>query len=175
MITPAPTPVLDEQAAICRRLFEAHFDELCRFAARYVGDIDLARDLVQDAYFRVWRGRSMRPLVPTMRTYLFTIVRNAAVDDLRHRRIVRRAHAACEPLPWVDLETEVLAAETAEQIGRAIDGLPARQREVLRLRWRDGLSYQEVAAQLGVSEKTVGNHVSRAMGHLRTALGAYVA
>jgi RNA polymerase sigma factor (sigma-70 family) len=58
----------------------------------------------------------------------------------------------------------------AATIQRAMDSLPPRQREVLRMRWQQHLSYEEIAKALNISPKTVAIHLSRGLQHLREAL-----
>ncbi len=166
---------LERDGQALRDLFEAHFEELCRFAYRYVGSAEEARDVVQEVFLRVWQQRSRLKLHQALRTYLYTLVRNLALDRLRHRRVERR-HAGPrlidEGPAWTqDPEQELISDEVSAAIRRAVDALPPRQREVIVLRWRDGASYERIALSLGISEKTVSNHLTRAMEHLRHTLG----
>lgn len=158
-----------------RALFEAHYEELCRFAYRYVGVAEEARDIVQDAFLRLWRKRATLELHHGLRTYLYTLVRNLSLDRLRHRRVERRYAAprlVDEGPAWnADPEQELISDEVSAAISRAIEALPPRQREIIVLRWRDGASYERIALMLGISQKTVGNHITRAMDHLRYSLG----
>lgn len=158
-----------------RRLFEAHYEELCRFAYRYVGAAEESRDIVQEVFLRLWQRRTRLELQQGLRTYLYTLVRNLSLDRLRHRRVERRytAPRLIEEGPaWVpDPEQDLISDEVSAAIRRAVEALPPRQREIIGLRWREGASYERIAAQLGISEKTVGNHITRAMEHLRRSLG----
>lgn len=158
-----------------RGLFEAHYEELCRFAYRYVGVAEEARDIVQDVFLRLWQKRATLELHRGLRTYLYTLVRNLSLDRLRHRRVERRYSAprvVDEGPAWSpDPEQEYLSDEVTAAISRAIEALPPRQREIIVLRWRDGASYERISHLLGISQKTVGNHITRAMDHLRYSLG----
>jgi RNA polymerase sigma-70 factor (family 1) len=162
-----------------RTLFELHFEELYRFGYRYVQSAEAAKDLVHEAFLRLWRQRSQVQLDgPAARSYLYTIVRYQALDQLRHRRVEerwRREYVA--PLVTdqgtalaTDPDQEFTAQETGAAIQQAVDALPRRQRQVLLLRWQQQASYDEIAETLGISPKTVAIHIGKAMQRLRELL-----
>lgn len=171
-------PTDPDDAAIFKRLFEAYFDRLFRYAYRYLESADEAQDLVHDIFLTVWRQRRSIGLQRDLRTYLYVTTRNRALDRLRRRKVEARYHRrraaaeAAEPEAELapDPAAELESRERAAAIQQAIDALPARQREVLRLRWEAHLSYNEVAEALGISPKTVAVHLTRALAQLRQAL-----
>ena len=162
-----------------RNLFELHFQELYRFAYRYVQSAETAKDLVHEAFLRLWRQRSQVQLDgPAARSYLYTIVRYQALDQLRHRRVEERwQREYVTPLVTdrgaalaTDPDQEFTAQETAAAIQQAVDALPPRQRQVLLLRWQQQASYDEIAETLGISSKTVAVHIGKAIQRLREIL-----
>jgi RNA polymerase sigma-70 factor, ECF subfamily len=168
------------EAMAFRRLFELHFEELYRFAYRYVRSAETAKDLVQEGFLRLWRQRTQVDLGGrTARSYLYTVVRYQGLDYLRHRRVQeqwQREYTAPQvtdhgPAPAPDPTEEITARETAAAIQQAVDALPPRQRQVLLLRWQQQASYDEIAESLGISPKTVAVHVGRALQRLREILG----
>ena len=171
---------VDERAAAAfRRLFELHFAELYRFAYRYVQSAESAKDLVHEGFLRLWRQRAEVDLDgATARSYLYTVVRYQALDHLRRRRVEERWRleyaapvmteqgAALAPGPDEELATR----ETAAAIRHAVDALSHRQRQVIHMRWHQQASYEEIAETLGISPKTVGVHIGRAIQRLRELL-----
>lgn len=161
-----------------QRLFDTHFDELARHAYRYVQSIDEAKDLVHDAFVRLWSRRDEVDFETSVRAYLFATVRNLAVDHLRRRRREERwrersrhiAGSAGGVAP-TDPARDLLNLEIEAAIRDAVATLPPRQREVLLLRWERQASYDDVARELGISPKTVSIHIGRALASLRAALG----
>jgi RNA polymerase sigma-70 factor (family 1) len=162
------------------RLFGLHFQELYRYAYRYVRSEETAYDLVNEAFLRIWSHRSRVAIGgPTARSYLYTTVRYQALDHLRRRRIEdrwRTEYAA--PLVAnqgavlvADPDQELTARETAAELQQAVDALPRRQRQVVLLRWQQQASYDQIAEALGISPKTVAIHVGRAIQRLREILG----
>jgi RNA polymerase sigma-19 factor, ECF subfamily len=167
------------EAMAFRRLFELHFEELYRFAYRYVRSVETAKDLVQEAFLRLWRQRGQVDLGGrTARSYLYTVVRYQGLDHLRRRRVEERwQRDYVTPLVTdqgaalaLDPDQEFTARETAAVIQQALDALPPRQRQVLLLRWQQQASYDEIAETLGISPKTVAIHVGRAIQRLREIL-----
>jgi RNA polymerase sigma-70 factor (ECF subfamily) len=177
----APDDGPDSPAAIAfGQLFELHFEELYRFAYRYVRSAETAKDLVGEAFLRLWRHRSQVELGGrTARSYLYTIVRYQALDHLRRRRVEERWRTEyAAPLVAdqgavlaTDPDQELTARESAAEIQQAVEALPPRQRQVLLLRWQQQASYDQIAQTLGISPKTVAIHVGRAIQRLREILG----
>lgn len=167
-------------AEALKRLFELHAAELYRFAYRYVRSAEVAKDLVHEAFLRLWCQRARVDLAgPTARSYLHTVVRYQALDHLRRRRIEERwrqeyaAPAMVEQGPLLGgggPEQDLAAKEIAQAIGRAVRALPRRQQQVLLLRWQHQASYDEIAVTLGISPKTVGVHFTRGIQRLRELL-----
>lgn len=161
----------------CSQLFEAHFEELTRYAYRYVHSIDEAKDVVHDAFSRLWQQREQVDFRTSARAYLFTTVRHLAIDRVRRHRVrdgwrirsQQRASAAPMVAPD-DPEQDFANQELAMAVADAVAVLPPRQRQVLLLRWHQQASYEEIAKTLGISPHTVGIHVTRALATLRRTL-----
>ena len=157
-------------------LFHAYHASLCSFAYRYLGARDLAEEMVQEVFLFVWERRESWDVRSSVRSYLFTAVRNAALSYLRHERVVARRDARVLILqdtvaPGADLE--VVQAETVAAIQEAVARLPDRCRLVFTLHREQGLTYAEVAEVLGISPRTVEVQIGRALKSLRRCLAAH--
>ena len=127
-------------------------------------DID---DIVQESYARLIRARQSGGIA-NPKSYLFTTALHAAIDLFRRNRMI-----SCEAIGELDrltvLEERPNASEAAsrneefEILREAMQALPTRCRQVFTLRKLYGLSHREIAAQLGISAKTVEEQVNRAM------------
>jgi RNA polymerase sigma-70 factor, ECF subfamily len=151
------------------------WEPLAAYAYRIVEDRDAAMDIAQEACVRLWeRGGHDAP--SKLRSYLFRITRNLALDQLRTRRTRHRllwSHRSAQALGSARPERPDEAldhARLAGQVQRAIQGLPERRREVFTLAYLRGLSYAEVGEVLGISPKTVQNQMSAALAQLRRTL-----
>ncbi len=127
-----------------------------------VRDID---DIVQESYLRVWKARAGEP-VRSAKAFLFTVARHLALNlTARERGSPVFAVGDLAALPVIDHGADVVEAaqrhETLALLVEALASLPPRCREVTVLRKLRGLSQKEVAAALGIAEKTVDEQVAR--------------
>jgi RNA polymerase sigma factor (sigma-70 family) len=155
-----------------RRLFDDQFPRLFRYLDRLVGDPDLAADLAQEAFVRLYQ-RGTPP--DDVRAWLVSVASNLLRDD--KRRAARRgrlldARAADAPLGTAP-EPPDAAMVTDERRGavhRALERLPLRDRQILLLR-HEGYSYREIAQAVGVAESGVGTLLARATAAFRRSFG----
>jgi RNA polymerase sigma-70 factor (ECF subfamily) len=169
-----------EDAAFAR-LVESHQDRLLRLCERMLGDVEEARDGVQEVFLKVYRkAGEVRPQGQVY-TWLYRVAVNHCLNKLRRRKLVRflrwesRADDAetaasfdppdAAPGPEAALEARRRWAATR----RAIAALPDNQRTVLVLARFEGLSYKQIAEVLEISEGAVESRLFRAMRRLETA------
>jgi RNA polymerase sigma-70 factor, ECF subfamily len=148
------------------------WEPLAAYAYRLVEDRDAATDIAQEACVRLWERRG-RDTPQLLRSYLFRIVRNLALDHIKTRRTRRRLLQSHDPgrLRRPSRPDEVLETDRiCGQVHAAIQQLPDRRREVFVLAYLRGLSYAEIGHVLGISPKTVQNQMSAALAQLRTRL-----
>jgi RNA polymerase sigma-70 factor (ECF subfamily) len=152
-------------------LVEPHDRGLRTLAYRLVGDRDLMDDVLQEAYLKAFRNlaslRDEEALVP----WLYRIVYNAAMDQLRRRYRLRQVPAdelADRPDPAPDPAD---VAVDRRDLAAALQALPPDMRAAVLLVDAEGLSYEEAAVVIGVAPGTVGSRLSRARAVLRRALG----
>lgn len=106
----------------------------------------------------------------SVHAWILTMARNAVIDHVRARRILVPIEAA-EHMPGAgDLLGELLAREQLGQLHAQLEALPPDLRELLALRYGDGLRHAEIAAMLGLREDAVKQRVSRALRDLRARL-----
>jgi RNA polymerase sigma-70 factor, ECF subfamily len=160
-------------------LFRAHYEGLCRFAHRYLQDASQAEDLVQELFADLWTDHAHLELRGSVRAYLYTAVRNRSLN-LRKHRLVERDWVRNEAIPDVrelhkppqHADESLDVAERDAHVHAAIEALPERCRIVMQLRWREQLSYAEIAGVMGISIKGVEIQLSRGLQALRQRLGA---
>jgi RNA polymerase sigma-70 factor (ECF subfamily) len=150
-------------------LYRAYWERLYAFAFRYMRSKEDAEEVVQEVFFRIWRGRANWVPAGAVRNYLYLAVRNSARDRLeraavaRRWRIGQRAQHATDTAIQSDLEARDLVAA----VGRALSELPDKRSAVCKLRLIDELSYAQIAERLGISEKTVETQLARGLKFLR--------
>ena len=159
-----------------RELMDRYWAPLVAFAQRTTGGVADPEDLAQNAFVRLWAKREGLRETGSLRSLLYTIVRNLALDELRSRARQDKARSAVPQghTPRTPYE-DVQGAELHRLAAAAVARLPERRREVFRLVREEGLTYREIAGVLDLSEQTVANHMSLALADLRTALKPFLA
>lgn len=163
----------DEAGAFVETLFAKHHAEIYAYLVRMVRDADLAADLTQDAFVKAYRAYASLQKDENARAWLYQIAHRVALDEIRHRRIVRM-------VPWTGESRG--AAPSAEHLAmdlrlsgpleRALARIPERQREALLLAEVHDMTGLELAATLGVSHVAARAILTRARESLRRALAA---
>lgn len=160
----------DDAQECARSLYRSYGPELYGFAAKRLGDAQLAEEIVQDVFIRAWRSAEQyTPRRGSVRTWLYAIARNSVVDAERHRgrRPPPPRHEASEtPDPLEPIELSLLRY----QIQLALSRLTTEHRQVLVLAHFRGLTVAEIAALTGLPEGTVKSRLHYAVRNLRLAL-----
>lgn len=161
----ARQPILEFDA-----LYRTACADVYAYVRSLVGDAATADDVTAQAFERAYRKRrTYDARRGTPRQWLFTIARNASLDELR-----RRKRAAT---PMADAGVRVAdpsagateADDRSDVVRTAIASLPARERDLVALKFYAGLSNAEIGATLGISETNAGTRVHRALSSLREA------
>lgn len=142
--------------------FRMYYRPLCLYALHYLGHTDGVEDIVQESFTALWQQEMP---VNHVKGWLYAAVRNRCIDALR-----RSGRTETLPCDWDGPISDDEAAGRSEREARlwaAVDALPEMRRRCLLMAKRDGLSYKEIAQELGLSENTVRNHISRALETLR--------
>jgi RNA polymerase sigma-70 factor (ECF subfamily) len=153
-------------------LFDEHIPRLRRYARALTSDRNHADDLVQDCLARAWEKLSLWQRGTDLRAWLFTILHNLYVNDLRRRK------NRPELLTLDDEALDAPRRATQEDglglrdLQAALNRLPTDQREVLLLVGLEEMSYEEVAKTLGVPIGTVMSRLSRARERLHVQLNS---
>ncbi len=166
MATARP-PILEFDA-----LYRTACSDVYAYVRSLVGDSATADDVTAQAFERAYRKRrSFDARRGTPRQWLFTIARNASLDELRRRK--RSATLVADAGDHATASATAQAAsdadERADVVRAAIASLPARERDLIALKFYAGLSNAEIGATLGISETNAGTRVHRALSSLREA------
>ncbi len=154
-----------------KTLFDLYYKPLCSFANKYVLDLAVAEDIVQELFVRFWEQRKELQLKSSVKSYFFQSVRNECLNYLKHQGVEERykAHfknAATEDFFYDKLEEE----EINQLIYQAIHALPARCKQIFELSRFEGKSFEEIALALSISKNTVKNQLVSALKCIRQVL-----
>jgi RNA polymerase sigma-70 factor, ECF subfamily len=154
-------------------LFARHHDEIYRYLARMVHDPELAADLTQDTFVKAFRAQRALQDRTKARAWLYQIAHRVALDELRHRRVVRFVPWTGES-PGAEPSAEHVFMQTcgSGELQRALDRIPERQRTALLLNELHDLTGLELAGALGISHLAARALLARGRRNLRQALEA---
>jgi len=141
-------------------LYQRYASDVRRFALYLCGDAVMADEITSDTFVRAWMARD-RIRQPTVKSYLFTIARNAHTDLLRRGAKHTELH---ENMPDTRVSTQTQMEQSAEvsAVLAALQELPEVDRTVLLMRALDEMPYEEIAATLGIPVVTAKVKVHRA-------------
>ena len=169
--TAGQRPLADRQtfSAVFRR-FHA---PLLRYALRITSDAATAADVLQDVFLKLWEDRQTLSVQVSLQALLYTMVRNRALNRLRRTQRLAQDVAVEDVMnrdeePRSDATLE--ASDLQRHLYRWIDDLPPRRAEAFTLSRYHGLKHREIAALMGVSERTVDTHILLALRELRRRL-----
>ncbi len=153
-------------------IFKQYYSPLCSYAYTLLGNRDEAADTVQRIMTLLWE-KCHDLDVQAGKSYLYTSVRNASLNAIKHRK-VRARHLG--ELDIENFQTEQQASEQPLQarINSALEKLPTQCRAVFELSRFEELRYAKIAEKLGISVKTVENQISKALKIMRIELKDYL-
>jgi RNA polymerase sigma-70 factor (ECF subfamily) len=156
-------------------IVDEYNDRLIRFAYGFVKSADPAHDLVQDVFLRVWERRATIRSEESLRGYLFTSVRRAALNFLKHQTVeLRYASNALHEVSsssTLTIDDQLELDAIAHAVRTALGKLSERRRTALHLRYEEQLPFTVIAEVMGLSEDATQHLVRRALKELREQLG----
>ena len=156
-------------------VFSYYYTGLCAYARRWVNDHDVAEDLVQDFFIRLWTNSSTIEITTSLKSYFFTSVKNRAINYLKHVKIKEKFESQTinrsieNYSSWEFTEPELTAL-----IEKGMQKLPPRCREIFMLSRLEGKDNAKIAEMLGLSKRTVELQISNALKILRSELKGYL-
>jgi len=155
-------------------LFNKYRDRLYRFAFSLLKNSEDSKEIVQEAFFRIWKKRKEIDTTKSFKSFLFSVSYNLIVDQLRLRlkdQEYRKFLEAYFKSQKFELTNNDDYDKIVAQIRHAVDELPPRRKQIYMLSRQVGLSHKEIAGRMGITVKTVENQITLALKHLKKSLG----
>lgn len=165
-----------------REIFNEYYQPLWHLSQYYIEDKDEAKEVVQEAFLKLWEIRKGLHPDSNIRNFLFTLVKNNCLNILKRRQILLKHH---ENIRWREMhyQYESLSRQTdnylefdelKDKIDIAIRNLPEHCRVVFEMSRFEDLKNREIAEVLGITQKTVEAHLTKALKILRSELKDYL-
>ncbi|ANH83566.1 hypothetical protein A8C56_23640 [Niabella ginsenosidivorans] len=157
-----------------RELFEKFFSGMLSYAVSLLKDQQLAEEVVEDVFVKLWENRKTARNIRKISFYLYRAVRYASIDAIKtHKRIKSLSFEELGEVftfSYIPQVNSLINKENCDKISEAVNQLPAKCRLIFRLIKEEGMKYKEVAQLLGLSEKTIENQMNIAVKKLIEAL-----
>ena len=147
-------------------LMKLYRERLIFFAMRFLKSREYAEDIFQDAFTVIWQGRRFINPDASFSSYLYTIVRNRILNQLRdlENQTKLKEQILEQAVDYSnDTNNSILANDLRGLIARAMQQLTARQREIFEMSREQDMSHREIAEALGISVYTVQEHISTSL------------
>ena len=155
-----------------KELFDHYFNALATFGYKYVPDLPVVEDMVQEVFISCWEKRGDFTHINALKSFLYTSVRNKCLNHLKHQAVQKKHENALIN----ELESDhrfanhVIEEETFNLLHAEIKDLPKSAQEIMILAL-NGLKNQEIADELGVSVNTVKTQKKIAYSKIKDRLG----
>jgi RNA polymerase sigma factor (sigma-70 family) len=155
-------------------LFRRYHKHLYRYAVKFCRDKEMAEDQIQNLFLKIWVRKENLGNVVAVKTYLWTALRRELITDmnredknLNQKNLADRSSARFS----LSIEEFIIKSEDADfrrrQLARAIDSLTSKQREILYLRFYEGMSYQEIEDIMDINYQVARNYLYKSLQNLR--------
>ncbi|MBP1839885.1 RNA polymerase sigma factor [Formosa algae] len=155
-----------------KHLYKLYYSELCHYISTISGSMDVSKDIVQQAYIKVWNKRESLSIDYSLKKYMFRIAYNLFIDLTREHT---QKNLLIEQLKY-EVVNEMVESPVVDfdkmlqLLITEVDKLPEQCKKVFLLGKKDGLKYREISEELNISIKTVERHMTKALKRLRENL-----
>ena len=156
-------------------LFMSYYSALVVFAGKYVNDIDIAREIVQDFFVKLYEKRMSITIDTSIKSYMYRSVYNCCINYLNQRSLHQKyiKNIELSERTEEDPEKEIIAVDLQQKIFEIVEQLPGKCRRIFKMNRYEGLKNEEIAKILNLSKRTVETQISKALKILRTKLSNY--
>lgn len=161
---------------VFEQLFREHFERLYKYAYTIVKNETIAEEIVQQVFSRLWEIKDSVQWGGQIAAYLYKATYTNALNILKHDKVKHdyRMHILAQHSEMANTADPAELKELEEKIVMALNALPNQCRTVFHMSRFEGLKYKDIAARLGISVKTVENHMCKALEFLRKKLADYL-
>jgi RNA polymerase sigma-70 factor (ECF subfamily) len=165
-------------------VYKKFFGPLYVYAKEYVVEGNIAREIVQDTFLKLWEKRTSLDDNTSLQSYLYRLTRNNCLNYLKRVKVEERFQQFSR-LNKLELELnssalnhssaeKIISEELEEKINETIESLPPKCRQIFKMSRNDEMKYKDIAKELNLSVKTVENQILKALKILRKHLSDFI-
>lgn len=153
-----------------KSLFMIYFPKVKYFIAHLIKSHAIAEELAQDVFMRIWEHREQVETIESFNSYVYRMARNAALNYLRHKYLEDSYLEEYEEETVINIEGDLYARELELLEKLTVGQMPKKRRAIYEMSRKQGLTNDEIATRMGISKKTVENHLNLALKEIRKTL-----
>lgn len=159
-----------EELSWFRSIFDQYYESIRSFAYYKTGDVDLADDIVQEVFLKIWTNRK-DVKDDTVKSLLYTIASNIIKNHYKHQKVVFNFQKNDQPNEISDeTDSNIRQEELNRKLQDALAEIPEKSREVFLMNRIEGLTYADIADRLGLSVKAIEKRMSEALSIIRSRI-----
>ncbi len=168
--------IKNDDLAEFEKLFKSFYSPLCHYAYKFLKDMDVAEEIVQEFFYNYWKNRQTMDIQISIKSYMYRAIRNNSLKYIEHLKVVRKYEQnyieTNSDNPGI-VTNELEIKELNDIIEATLNELPERCSQIFKLSRFEGLKYNEIAEKLSISIKTVEANMGRALQLFRKNLKQY--
>ena len=153
---------------IFEQIFKDYYRDMNSFAYSLVMNKDVAEDIVQDVFTKLWKIKEDIDLNFKIEAFLFSTTKNLSLDYLKHLKVIdKNKDKLTEALIFSNTYKYETNNELLQKVRNCLAELSKQQQTILEMKIVKGLKYKEIANELNIKESTVHTHIKRAYKEIR--------
>lgn len=153
-----------------RCLFMNYFPKVKYFINHLTKSEIIAEELAQDVFMRIWESREQLGCVESFNSYVYRMAKNMALNYLRRKYVEESYLEEYEGETELTIEGELYAREIKLLEQLTVSRMPRKRKAIYEMSRKEGLTNDEIASRMGISKKTVENHLNLALKEIRKTL-----
>ena len=169
--------LVNENEAVFEQLFKKHFRELHAYSFSLLKDWDVAEEIVQSLFLKLWEKNEWSHIQTSIKSYLYKSVYHDSLNYIRRQKVqlkYQTSTAYAMKNDTDDAAGKLKMGELEQHLNRALGKLPEKCRAIFQLSRFQELKYQEIATHLDISIKTVETHMGKALRILRKEMKEFL-
>lgn len=156
-----------------KSLFMKYFPKVKYFIAHLIKSDAIAEELAQDVFMKIWEHRERLESLQSFNSYVYRMAKNISLNYLEHKYIEELYLEKYQAEPIFSIEEDFYAKEMELLEQLTVNAMPTQRKTIYEMSRKKGYANSDIAAELGISKKTVENHLNLALKEIRKTLSLF--